>query len=180
MHVNDCDADTCLSVWLLRNPHRVAERPVDALVRWEGRLDAHGGCALGQVPEPYLGHLAWVFQPYVDWRHDPDADIGAAAQAEVIDRVGARIDAWADGVATQVDIDSDYEVLERTAHVVAVEERGPYARLALQADGRTCFVAVRRHGGRHGHEYRTGRRRRAGGPGRRVVRPERPGATWAG
>lgn len=148
VHVNDCDADTSLAVWLLRHPERVSEAPVDALVRWEGRLDAHGGCALGQVPDPYLPYLAWVFEPYVEWRHDEAAEVGVDAQREVIDAVGRRIDAWADGSAAQLAIDSDYAVVGETSHVVAVEEHGPYARLALQADGRSCFVAVRRHGGR--------------------------------
>ncbi len=148
VHLNDCDADTCLSVWLLRHAGRAAEDRVSTLVRWEGRLDARGGCALGLVPERYLPHLAWVFDPYVAWRHDPGADVGAAAQVEVIDRVGARIDAWADGAAEELPVDSGYEVLRRTEHAVAVAEQGPYARLAMQADGRSCFVAVREHGGR--------------------------------
>jgi hypothetical protein len=89
-----------------------------------------------------------VFEPYVSWRHDPDADVGAPAQTDVIDRVGGRIDAWADGVAGRLVVDSGYEVLRRTPHAVAVAERGPYARLAMQADGRSCFIAVREHGGR--------------------------------
>jgi hypothetical protein len=148
VHLNDCDADTCLSVWLLRHPDRIAEPPVRALVRWEGSLDAHGGCALGLVPERYLPHLAWVFEPYVCWREDPGADLGPDTQLRVIDEVGGRIDAWADGRAREIDDDSGYEVLRRTEHAVAVAEHGPYARLALQADGRSCFVAVRRHGGR--------------------------------
>ena len=148
VHLNDCDADTCLSVWLLRHPGRATEAPVEALVRWEGRLDARGGCALGLVPEAYLRYLAWVFEPYVAWRHDARADVGAAAQADVIDRVGERIDAWADGDAEELDVDSGYEVLRRTEHAVAVAERGPHARLAIQADGRSCYVAVRDHGGR--------------------------------
>jgi len=148
VHVNDCDADTCLAVWLLRHPERVAEPPIDLLVRWEGRLDAHGGCALGQIPDRYLPYLAWVFEPYVQWRSDTDADLGSARQIEVIDEVAGRIDAWADGRAAQLLIDSDYRIVHRTDHVVAVDERGPHARLALQGDGRRCFVAVRRHGGR--------------------------------
>jgi hypothetical protein len=148
VHLNDCDADTCLSVWLLRHPERVDEAAVRALVRWEGCLDAHGGCALGRVPGEHLPHIAWVFDPYVRWREDEAADVGADTQLRVIEEVGARIDAWADGRADELDDDSGYEVLWRTEHAVAVAEHGPYARLALQADGRSCFVAVRRHGGR--------------------------------
>ena len=148
VHVNDCDADACLAVWLLRHPDRVAEPPVRTLVGWEGRLDAHGGCALGQVPLRYLPYLAWVFEPYTRWRTDPEADTGADAQAAVIDRVGARIDDWADGRAARIDVASEYRVLHCTEHVVAVEERGPFARLTIQGDGRSCFVSVRAHGGR--------------------------------
>lgn len=41
-YVNDVDGDTALSVWLLRNPNRVTEPRVRALVESVGAMDAHG------------------------------------------------------------------------------------------------------------------------------------------
>lgn len=42
IYVNDLDADTSLSVWLLQNPNRVNERLVRDLVEAIGATDAHG------------------------------------------------------------------------------------------------------------------------------------------
>lgn len=42
VHINDVDGDTALSVWLLRNPNRVTEARVRALVESVGAMDAHG------------------------------------------------------------------------------------------------------------------------------------------
>ncbi|MFH2062536.1 MAG: hypothetical protein ABIJ46_00070 [bacterium] len=42
VYVNDIDADTVLSVWLLANPLRAWEKEVEDLVAQIGRTDAHG------------------------------------------------------------------------------------------------------------------------------------------
>lgn len=148
VHLNDCDADASLSVWLLRNPAALDEPAVDALVRAEGCLDSTGGCGADCVPPHLLGTLAWVFAPYTDWRQDPWVDTGDEAQLAVVDAVGDRLDAYAAGRAGCSEAAGRYEVLHRTRHVVAVAEEGPYARFALRNDGWRCFVSTRRHGGR--------------------------------
>jgi hypothetical protein len=147
-HVNDCDADVCVAVWVLRHPQLVSDPAVEALVLLEDALDVTGGCAAGLVPAECLGPLAWVFQPVTRWRGDPRADTGAAAQLGVVDEVGARIDAWAAGRPGALPASGAYRLVASTAHVVAIVEEGPYARFAVQADGWGCFVSLRHHGGR--------------------------------
>jgi hypothetical protein len=148
VHLNDCDADASLSVWLLRHPGLVADPSVDALVRAEGCLDASGGCGAECVGPDLLEILAWVFEPYHQWRHDPWVDTGDEAQLAVVEAVGERLDLFAGGLAGRSSTASSYDVLHHTAHVVAVEERGAYARSGLQRDGWRCFVSSRFHGGR--------------------------------
>lgn len=57
--VNDVDADTALSVWLLENPHRVNDMRVRAMVSLVGLIDAHGPAyQLSAVDD---GLARWVF-----------------------------------------------------------------------------------------------------------------------
>lgn len=148
VHLNDCDADACLSVWLLRRPATIADPAVDALVRAEGHLDASGGCSADGAGPDLLEVMAWVFAPYDEWRNDPAAATGDDAQLAVVEAVAERLDLYAAGAASRRATASTYQVLHRTEHVAAVREQGPYARLGLQRDGWRCFVAERHHGGR--------------------------------
>lgn len=61
--VNDIDADTTLSVWLLQNPSRVWEDRVAALVEAIGLTDAHGP-VMGVHP------LHWNITPPPPWKKD--------------------------------------------------------------------------------------------------------------
>lgn len=57
--VNDVDADTALSVWLLENPHRVNDMRVRAMVSLVGLIDAHGPAyQLSPVDDNFA---RWVF-----------------------------------------------------------------------------------------------------------------------
>lgn len=148
VHLNDCDADASLSVWLLRHPGRVHQPAVEALVRAEGAVDAAGGCPVEPVPLRMLETMAWVFAPYDAWRRDPWADTGDEARLSVVEAVGDRLDAYAEGRAGRAETAGGYRQLHATEHVVAVEEEGPYTRLRLRDDGWRCYVSSRYHGGR--------------------------------
>lgn len=147
VHVNDCDADVALSVWLLRNRHRIGEEQVELLVNLEGSLDCTGGCVAG--PNSFgdvLDRVAWVFDPYNQWR-STSGTFDAPTMTAVIDAVGDRVTAWADGRAGATSSASDFEVLDRRGPVCAVAEYGPLARLRMHAEGIDVFVSVRDQGG---------------------------------
>lgn len=146
VHVNDCDADVCLSVWLLENPERAQERDVELLVSLEGSLDCTGGCVAGGADEALLDKIAWVFEPYNVWR-TTSGHTDADTQAAIIRAVGERITAWADGIAGSTSSTSDFEILERRGPVCAVVEYGPLARLRMHTAGIDVFVSVRDQGG---------------------------------
>jgi hypothetical protein len=50
--VNDLDADTMVSVWLILHPERVREDRVRELVNRVGFVDAHGPAIPGRLPHP--------------------------------------------------------------------------------------------------------------------------------
>ena len=146
VHVNDCDADVCTSVWALAHPDRLHEAPVQRLITLEGVLDTTGGCWVPPWAGPeVLAELAWAFEPH-QYRRDCGNPMDAQAMLDVIDEVGDRITALADGHGDRRAAWGDFELVARRDHVAAVVEHGPYARLAARRAGIETLVAERRCG----------------------------------
>lgn len=146
--VNDADADVATTVWELRNRDRVGEPAVQRLVAVEGAVDTAGGIWPDHVGETMRAEVAWVFAPYDDARERllPTAD--ADTLEAIIDEIGGRITAYADGRGGRTTPASDFEVIARQGDVAAVIEHGPMARTALRRAGVSVFVSVREAGGR--------------------------------
>lgn len=141
--VNDADPDICLSVWLLRNPARVTEPRVDALVRMEGLIDTTGGTCVPCDEAVTLEELNWVMEPWLIAREAGLYEADDAFLAQVIEEVCDRLDQYADGAGGRCDDCSSYDVLFKTGRVSVVVEHGPLARAHMLDDGVEAFVSVR-------------------------------------
>ncbi len=148
VHVNDCDADVCTSIWVLGHPDRLHEPAVQDLINLEGILDATGGCwAPPWVDADMLAQLAWAFEPYQRRRDAGDA-MDADTMTAVIDEVDERLTALVDGRGERRPAWGDFELVERRGPVAAIIEHGPYARIAARRAGIKTLVAERRSGHR--------------------------------
>ena len=141
--VNDCDQDTCMAVWLLRNSDRVARVNAGAslrnLVVLTDLLDTTAGAY--PLPTSDLSELAWMFQPYTEVRHELTS-LRALEMTKVIDAVGERIDAYLRGAASVLEVDTSYEVLGGGPDWILVREIGPFARSRLFEEGVKAYVLI--------------------------------------
>lgn len=144
-HVNDADADVCLSVWLLANAGRVHEPGVSRLVTAESWLDSTSGCIAPALDDDEAGRLAWVFAPC--FAVPPGSP--ATALATTLDEVAARVDAHLAGTGGRLAAACDYETRWRTGTTAVVAAASPLARSRFVRDGIDAYVMVRgRDGGR--------------------------------
>lgn len=154
--VNDCDEDVCTSWFLLKN-HVWSEQPLNPLlnrlVMMEDALDATAGAYPFPADLPVLGELAWVFEPYRQFRlsgqlHDPrmSAEQLEAAYRSIIEDVCSRIEKHITGKGKSVPLDTSYETLHRGSSWAFVKETGAQARTGMFADGITAYVSVRERG----------------------------------
>lgn len=145
IHVNDADADVCLSVWLLKNPGMAQNPNVMRLVAAEGCLDTTAGCVIPAGDNNYLEQVAWVF--------DPCFSLGVKADEvslrQVLRKVGKRIDAFVAGRARKARHTSTYSVVGSVGRVAIVQQAGPLARAAMSRDGIDAYVLLRDTAGRH-------------------------------
>ena len=158
--VNDPDEDVCVAWALLHNHHLAvgAMNPMlNRLVAMEDALDCTAGAYPFPPDLPALRELAWVFEPYRQFRLSgqvPKAD--ARAYRTVIVDVEARVMAHVTGRGDAIPLDTRYERIGGGAGWVMVREIGAQARTGMFSDGVRAFVAVSAAAdGRH--EYKIGR-----------------------
>lgn len=148
VHVNDADPDVCTSVYVLSNPDRLDDPAVERLVAAEDIIDTTGAFWWPSwVDETLLCELAWVFAPYHEARQTglPTNRPGLRA---LIEEMMSRVAAHVDGRGGRRRAAADFDVKARRGAVVAVVERGPYARMALRRAGVEAIVSERQSGGR--------------------------------
>lgn len=146
--VNDCDEDVCLS-WFLLNRASIAEQTVNPILnRLVGVIDMLDTTA-GAYPYPremeFQRELAWVFDPYRQFRLSGDLDRKDPGDyTRVVHEVELRIMAHIAGRGEKVSaLDTRYEVIGGGAGWVMVRELGAQARTGMFADGIRAFVSVR-------------------------------------
>ena len=140
---NDCDQDTCMAVWLLRNSDRVARVNAGASLRNLVVLDGPSRqTTAGAYPLPTsdLSELAWMFQPYTEVRHELTS-LGALEMTKVIDAVGERIDAYLRGAASVLEVDTRTRSWSGPDWIRA-REIGPFARSRLFEEGVKVNVLI--------------------------------------
>jgi hypothetical protein len=143
-HVNDCDQDVCLAIWLLRNHERIegvrSEPLISRLVFALDVLDATGGSYPFLPDSLLMRQLAWIFRPFTSKRGDV-GNMDEAAMGNVIDSVVGRISEYAVGEGDVAELDSRHEIVSRHGFWGVVKEIGADARGALFADGLRAFVS---------------------------------------
>lgn len=147
---NDCDEDVCLS-WALLKHHYLAigamNPTINRLVAMEDALDCTAGAYPYPADLPVLQELAWVFEPYRQFRangllakRDPES------YASVITDVTARVLAHITGHGRSVPLDTRYERIGGGSGWAMVRETGAQARTGMFADGVRVFVSVAERG----------------------------------
>lgn len=143
IHVNDCDEDTCLSVWLLQNHERVighGEPAINRLVYYEDRLDSSAGSYPFGNTETRR-KMAWVFEPYTKPRFEGKvSSINSREMQAIIENVLARITAFTLDRSEEIGLDGNYEVIGGNKSWKFIQETGPFARLAMFVDHVSAFV----------------------------------------
>lgn len=146
-YVNDCDEDVCVSWYLLSHPHmsRAIVSPLlNRLVAMEDVLDSTAGAYPFPTELPVLEELAWVFDPYRQFRAagrlgTRDAD----AFRCIIEDVGHRIEKHISGSGSSIKLDTRYNETVRCGIWSSVDETGRHARLGMFANGIKAYVSVR-------------------------------------
>lgn len=145
--VQDCDEDVCTAVTLLRHRHLVAGTMnplVNRLVAMEDALDCTAGAYPFPIDLPILEELAWVFQPYRNFRATGQLEKkNAAAYAGIITDVENRILRHVTGKGESIPLQVKYDPIGGGPGWTMVREIGAQARTAMFADGIRAFVSVR-------------------------------------
>ena len=153
-YVNDCDEDVCVS-WYLLSHGALSEQTMNPLlnrlVMMEDALDATAGAYPFPADLPVLRELAWVFEPYRQFRLSGGLDRrDARAFRAVVEDVVGRVERHVVGRGSEVPLDVRYDRIGGGAGWTMVREVGNEARTGLHADGVLAFVSVReRRDGRH-------------------------------
>lgn len=156
VYVNDCDEDVCTS-WTLLKHHYLAEGAINPLlnrlVSMEDSLDCTAGAYPFPKDLPALRELAWVFQPYRQFRLSGQLDRkDPKAHREIIADVELRILAHLTGRGKELPLDTRYERIGGGPGWAMVREVGSQARTGMLSDGIQTFVSVReRSDGSYGY-----------------------------
>lgn len=145
--MNDPDQDVCTARTLLRHPHlvRSAMNPmINRLVDAEDKLDTFAGAYPFPPDLPFLEELAWVFEPYTNFRmrgglqtRDPALFIGVLTDVE------ARILKHITGGGLTIPLQIDYDVERIGTGFHMVTEKGAQARTAMLFDDIDAYVSIR-------------------------------------
>lgn len=150
VYVNDCDEDVCTSWYLLKNSalcEHTMNPLLNRLVMMEDALDATAGAYPFPKDLPVLRELAWVFEPYRNFRLSGGLDEKKQMMYRaVIEDVGARISAHLVGKGSEIALDTRYERIGGGAGWTMVREIGGQARTGMFSDGIRAFVSVRERG----------------------------------
>jgi hypothetical protein len=113
----------------------------------EDCLDATAGAYPFPKDLPVLRELAWVFEPYRQFRLSGQLDKkDGPAYRSIIEDVVSRIGRHVTGHGEEIPLDTRYERIGGGAGWTMVKEIGAQARTGMFADGIQAYVAVRERG----------------------------------
>lgn len=148
VYVNDCDEDVCMSWFLLKyaaEPDHVMNPLLCRLVGMVDVLDTTGGAYPFPPDLPVLEELAWIFEPYRQFRLSGElARREPEAFSRVVEAVEQRIDTHVQGDGKRLPLDTRYNRLGGGSQWALIQELGAQARTGLLADGIQAYVAVNR------------------------------------
>ncbi len=147
--VNDCDQDVCAAWYLLDNVSGT-RHPSPALNRFinvAGTLDATAGTYPYARDLRILGELAWVFEPYTDFRASGEINRKNNDQyRSIIQSVGLRIGQHLLGRGETAKMDTRYKVIGGGKDWKLIEELGRDGRVGAIVDGIDAYVTVKEDG----------------------------------
>lgn len=145
VYVNDCDEDVCMSWFLLNHAafaKAVLNPRLNRLVHMVDMLDSTAGAYPFPEDLPSLRSLAWVMEPYRQFRLAGGLNRRDAREHRgIIEDVCGRMNAHIMGEGREVNLDTRYEVLAAEPGWTHVNETGQQARIGMFADGIRAFVA---------------------------------------
>lgn len=160
IYANDCDEDVCMSWFLLKN-HAITQQALNPslnrLVHMVDMLDTTAGAFPFPEDMPSLRGLAWVMEPYRNFRVRGGLNVRDANHfRSIVTDVENRIQMHLAGTGREIDLDTRYAVEHLGTGWKLIKEIGPQARVAMFADGIRAFVTCAdREGG--GWNYIVGR-----------------------
>lgn len=143
VYVNDCDPDVAFSVFALEHPEAVEAASVVDLYRLEGRIDTHGGmCA--DVDPAALDALCWITEPWAE-RYAELALLGRSEMTEIIEEIGARLEAFAAGHhhTRNAAVAATYERVGGRDDIWVIRETHPLGRCSAAAAGARIIIIER-------------------------------------
>lgn len=150
VYVNDADEDVCTSWYLLKHNAVCGQSMnplLNRLVMMEDCLDATAGAYPFPADLPVLRELAWVFEPYRQFRLSGQIDKkDPQAYRSVIEDVEGRIGRHITGSGQEVPLDTRFERVGGGKGWSMVKEIGAQARTGMFADGIQAYVSVRERG----------------------------------
>lgn len=147
---NDCDQDVCTTWYLLSHPEMSSTtiNPVlNRLVAMEDELDTTAGAYPLSIDMPILRELAWIYQPYTNFRLMGGLRGRKAEQfRSIVDDVCGRISQHIVGRGDAIALSVNYDVIGGGKRWQMVVERGAQARTKMFADGVRAFISQSDHG----------------------------------
>jgi len=156
IYVNDCDQDVCTSVYLLTHAHiadQILNPRLNRLVFMEDMLDSTAGSYPFPDNLPALMELAWVFQPYTQFRLNGGLDRKDPEEYQsIITDVCLRINEHIMHAGKSIPLDTRYERISGNNRWGMFKEIGAQAFSGIAATGIHAFVSVReRSDGRYNY-----------------------------
>ena len=153
---NDCDQDVCTAWTILKHSYlaKSTMNPVlNRLVDIEDKLDATGGAYPYPDDLPVLQQLAWVYEPYTQFRLSGGLEQhSSSAFSSIITDVENRIIRYIPGNGSSVTLNTEYKVLGSGNGWIIVDEIGAQAKTGIFSDGIKAFLSVKeRKDGRYGY-----------------------------
>ena len=148
VHVNDCDEDVCLS-WFLLNNYLMVENAcperITRLVSMEDLMDATAGAYPMPIELSTLKELAWIFEPYRDFRVSGGLDKKNTTEyQQIIADVSLRIEKYIKGEGQYAPLNTTYKKIGGGKNWTMFEEIGSHARTGAYADGIRAYVSIRK------------------------------------
>lgn len=142
VYVNDCDEDVCAAWYLLNHISALPDNwRLNRFLNVAGTLDVTGGIIASHGSDDLLEQLAWVFEPYAQFRLSGDtAHKDPKQYRTVIDEVEARIIQHIADRGKKVPLDMRYSVIGGGEGWSMVEAVGANAKIGMYRAGIRAYV----------------------------------------
>ncbi|MFA6603825.1 MAG: hypothetical protein WCT10_03190 [Patescibacteria group bacterium] len=143
LYLNDCDQDVALATYILLHPEQVDRPKLKHLVRIEDLMDMSGGLYPTRKRLHLMKQLNWIMRPYTKARANGKLrELDAKGMETIVKEMHRRIRLTLFNGSTEVDVDTDYDVVSEHDGWVMVRERGEAARIGMAENKVKAFVSI--------------------------------------